>query len=471
MSELGAWIAAQSRFAAGAMLKAISATGLVMERPGFGQRIVPRPGSVLASPVLAHYDPDPDYFFHWFRDSALVIDALRIAIAAGYVADAALSRFREFVHFSLELDSLDGREFLRRSNFRAHVQPALLRYVRPDAEIAALSGETVRADVRVNADGTPDITRWSRPQTDGPALRAMALLRWWRQFPHLEATLRAQMRELISGDLAFTLSAVERPSSDIWEEESGFHYYTQLVQAEALQRGAKWLEESGQEARAESSRVASRETLSRLDEFWSETDGFYRSRATEAGDSDKKLDIAVILGIVHAGRAGGPHSVLDPKAQATLTALRQLFESEYAINRERPQDRGVAMGRYPQDRYYSGGAWFLATLAAAEFYFRLATALAGGAQLAVTVVNQRFREHLGADAPATDSRMLPRLALQLGDAVMRTVQAFTPAGGELSEQFDQTTGAQASARHLSWSYAAFVTAAASRSQACQAIAV
>src|SRR5215472_10198844 len=108
MSELGAWITRQSRFAAGAMLEAISATGLVMERPGFGQRIVPRPGSVLASPVLAHYDPDPDYFFHWFRDSAVVIDALRIALAAGYVADSALNRFREFVRFSLELNSLDG---------------------------------------------------------------------------------------------------------------------------------------------------------------------------------------------------------------------------------------------------------------------------------------------------------------------------------------------------------------------------
>ena len=49
---------------------------------------------------------------------------------------------------------------------------------------------------------------------------------------------------------------------------------------------------------------------------------------------------------------------------------------------------------------------------------------------------------------------------------MRTVRTFTPTGGELSEQFDQTTGAQSSAKHLSWSYAAFITAAASRTQAC-----
>ena len=62
------WIEAETRFAAGAMSRAISATHLVKDRPGFGQRVIPRPGSVLASPVLATYDPDPDYFFHWFRE-------------------------------------------------------------------------------------------------------------------------------------------------------------------------------------------------------------------------------------------------------------------------------------------------------------------------------------------------------------------------------------------------------------------
>jgi len=67
MSDLDEWIAGQARIAAAAMLAAISATHLVKDRPGFGQRIVPRPGSVLASPVPAAYDPDPDYFFHWFR--------------------------------------------------------------------------------------------------------------------------------------------------------------------------------------------------------------------------------------------------------------------------------------------------------------------------------------------------------------------------------------------------------------------
>jgi len=47
------------------------------------------------------------------------------------------------------------------------------------------------------------------------------------------------------------------------------------------------------------------------------------------------------------------------------------------------------------------------------------------------------------------------------------VRAYTPEDGALSEQFDQTTGAPSSAKHLSWSYAAFLTAAASRQLACR----
>jgi glucoamylase len=42
------------------------------------------------------------------------------------------------------------------------------------------------------------------------------------------------------------------------------------------------------------------------------------------------------------------------------------------------------------------------------------------------------------------------------------VCAHTPASGDLSEQFDQRSGAQTSARHLAWSYAAFISCHAAR---------
>jgi glucoamylase len=481
MSELEEWVAAEARFAAVTMARAISATDLAMDRPAFGQRIMPQPGSVLASPVIAHYDPDPDYFFHWFRDSAIVIEALRVALCAGYADRAALLRFTEFVHFSLSLLALDGEALLRQPDFRAQVAPPYRQYLRTDEELRMLAGQAVLADTRVNADGSLDFIQWARPQSDGPAMRSLAVLRWWHELPSLQMDdpeLLTAMTRLLGADLAFTLAYLRRPSHDVWEERPGYHYYTLLLQAEALQCGAHWGASTGQAPSTLVWRTAAEETLARLDGLWDPAAGFYRARGpadpagpadrAEPADAERDLDISVILGVLHAGRVCGPHAVLDPKAQATLTALEELFESRYDINRARRPGHGPAMGRYGSDRYYGGGAWYLATLAAAEFYFRLARALAAGATLERVPENARFRQRLGA-AEAADHWDLARRARARGDSFMRTMQVFTPQSGALSEQFDRSSGLQTSAKHLSWSYAAFITAAAQRAQAGRAI--
>jgi glucoamylase len=135
----------------------------------------------------------------------------------------------------------------------------------------------------------------------------------------------------------------------------------------------------------------------------------------------------VILAAIHAAGGAGAHSVHDPRMHATLARLEALFDMAYPINQHRGAQRGPAMGRYAGDVYYSGGAYYFATLGAAEFCFRAA---ANG-----------------------DSRTW----FERGDAYLATVRAFTPPGGELSEQFDQRNGAQTSARHLAWSYAAFIS--------------
>jgi glucoamylase len=470
VAALDEWMEIEARFAAGAMLRCVSATRLIKDRPGFGQRVIPRPGSVVASPVLGAYDPDPDYFFHWFRDSAIVIDALRAAPADGLDERIAVDRLREFVEFSRLLRGLDGRELLRQRHFQEQVQPSFLQYVRPDDEIAAVFEDATLAEARVNPDGTLDFTRWARPQNDGPALRVLALTRWWDADADLDKSLRAAMLELATGDLDFVRSRASERCFDIWEEESGYHYYTQLVQAAALVRGAEWLAKMEDAAGAHACLSVADELAPGLDAFWSAAHGYYGSRTGVVGGiREKALDVSVILGVLHAGRMKGAHSVLDPKVQATLTALEELFDTEYPVNRARPTDRGPGMGRYANDAYYGGNPWYLATLAAAEFYFRLAIALRSDAEMTATSENARFRRGLIAADGVRESRAFAAAAIERGDSFMRTVQAFTPASGDLSEQFDRTTGAQTSAKHLAWSYAAFLTAAASRRQAVQAI--
>jgi len=254
-----------------------------------------------------------------------------------------------------------------------------------------------------------------------------------------DAELRALISKLVRSDLAFTFAHWREPSYDIWEEESGQHYYTLCVSAAALREGADWLQRAGDRELARAYRAEAQVIYRSLDGFWLPDERHYRSRTLASGmRSAKELDIAVILAAIHApsndvAGSDSTHTVRDPRMQATLQRLEELFDSLYLINRNRPARAGPAMGRYKGDVYFSGGAYYFSTLGAAEFCFLAA-----------------------AHSPAATAWV------RRGDAFLETVRQYTPENGELSEQFDQRTGAQTSARHLAWSYAAFISCLAAR---------
>jgi glucoamylase len=459
-ASLAEWMDRQYRLSAAAMLQSISAVDLVKQRPGFGQTIRPAKGSVLASPVIAAYDPDPDYFFHWLRDSAVVIDAVRTLIEDGAADPNLFACVKDFIRFSLALGDLDGRALVAGGKAGQAVDPKFQQYMRPSHELSEAFGDRVPGETRFNPDGTLDVTKWARPQHDGPALRALAILRCWPMLVLDDSETRSAARRLIEADLAFTHQHWRERSFDIWEEESGHHYYTRLVQHAALADGARWLEENGEPQRAGAYLTASREIADHLDAHWDAAKGFYLSRVSVTGGSrEKELDIAVILAVIHARREAGPHSVSDPKAEATLARLELLFAEAYPINRALPKNRGVAVGRYAGDVYYSGGAYYFATLAAAEFFFSLAGALARYARA-------------GSLSPGDPSSLEALVGAEQtsdgSDVFDALLKRGTPISGELSEQFDRATGQPTSAKNLAWSHAALITAVAARRAACRA---
>jgi glucoamylase len=461
MEALEDWLDRQYRHSAACLLRSVS-SDVVKTRAGFGQIIRPRKGSIVASPVPASYDPDPDYFFHWFRDSAMVVDALRLLSEDPAAGVDTRQHFADFVHFSSSLYDLDGRALIEPAKWRGGVTDDYRKYLRADADLARSHGKAIGAETRVNPDGTLDISSWPRPQYDGPPLRALTLLRWMRTH-RFDSTLTAAVNRLLRGDLDMTMEHDREACFDIWEEEQGFHYYTLRVSAAALRAGAKWLEEGGEALPSRAFGAAAREILRQLDGYWLHHEGYFRSRVLASGlTSGKELDIAVILAAVHAGDSGGDassagadghadvdadagrdnatHLANDPRLHATLSRLEALFDAAYPINRSRPPDRAPAMGRYAGDVYFSGGAYYFSTLGAAEFCFQAA---------------------LGAADPHAHIRR--------GDAYLRTVRAFTPPSGDLSEQFDQRTGEQRSAKHLAWSYAALISCVAARRRAFRAV--
>jgi glucoamylase len=428
------WLDQQYQRAAAAMLVSVSPVGIVKARPGFGQTIYPVKGSIVASPVPADWNPEPDYFFHWFRDSAVVIDAVRLLYEGGDLGPQALEHFGDFVRFSLALQNLDGRKVIAATAWGENVAADFIKFLRKDAELESVHGAAIVAETRVNPDGTLDITSWTRPQHDGAPLRALAVLRWVRGHS-FDSELRGLVSRLVRSDLEFTFAHWREPSFDIWEEESGLHYYTLCVSAAALREGADWLEGLGETVLARLYRTEAEVIHGALDGYWLPGERHYRSRVLASGKlSTKELDIAVILAAIHALGDGSTHTVRDPQMHSSLERLETLFDSAYTINQNRSAGLGPAMGRYAGDVYFSGGAYYFSTLGAAQFCFLAAAAQA-----------ER--------AAAWISR---------GDAYLETVRRYTPENGELSEQFDQRTGAQTSARHLAWSYAAFISCLVAR---------
>jgi glucoamylase len=429
--DLPTWIARQVRCSTVAMERAISATQLTRRRDKFGQVIVPAKGSVLASPAIGNWNPEPDYFFHWLRDSAIVMRTVAELLDAATAQERACwnEHFEQFIRFSLKLSRLDGAAFVDRCDYRQATQPEFRKFLRPASEIRALTGDRLFGEPRFNPDGSIDILRWSRPQHDGPALRALACLRYLAA----GGTSTDELAALLRLDLDFTVRHAGESCIGPWEEsdEHAHHYYTALVQLGALVHGRAFLDPEQSAAEEQKLRAG-------LDQHWSERHQVYMAiRPARADSADDLVDAATLLAVLDADLPDGAHSVADPRVHQTQNFIENLFAREFPINRGR---EAPALGRSRGDRYFGGGAWYPTTLASAGLCYRRV-------------------QRAGQNRAALIAR---------GDAFMATVHDMTPADGALSEQVDRITGKQTSARHLTWSYAAFISTARLRAQALAA---
>jgi glucoamylase len=129
----------------------------------------------------------------------------------------------------------------------------------------------------------------------------------------------------------------------------------------------------------------------------------------------------------------------------------------------------VAVGRYPEDVYYSGNPWYLNTLAASEILYDALYVWRKQKFITVTAVSQPFfHDHLPSLKIGTYDAESPTYITILAsisayaDGFMEIVARYAARNGSLSEQFDKQDGTPLSAHDLTWSYAAFLTAAARR---------
>lgn len=418
-SSLENWINLQRQRSWDNLQKVISP-----EEPKAPQGPRPLKGVVVA----ALSKKDPDYYFHWTRDSAHVMKTvLREPLADASVEMAKLKneRWRDYVELSRRLQNLKSPYGL--------------------------------GEPRYTVEGQIDSLKWSRPQYDGPALRALTLM---SVTPVSERTLAAGV---IRRDLLFLLQVYRQPSFDLWEEMRAQNYHTLLVQLSAFEQSENhlWI---GLERRERAQILqAIKEIQGLLEQFWYSGKGYFRSQINVVGTDGytKKstdLDSALVVAVIDGDRRRGLHSILDPRVQATVRVLEKTFQESYPLNQKMSQ--GLVAGRYQGDIYFGGNPWYLVTAYYAQFYYRLAAEIQLGERPIFERINFEFWKELGilTEMEAVNSKEVVYRLREKGDYILKSLRRWTPVDGELYEQFDKKTGAPVSSKGLGWAHSAYLEA-------------
>ncbi|MEM6762876.1 MAG: glycoside hydrolase family 15 protein [Pseudomonadota bacterium] len=426
MEALDAWLEAQERYSAQALLASVSATGLSHHRPAFGQTVRPVRGSVLASCEQALWDPEPDYFYHWLRDAAMVMLAARRL--PGAADDEGRRRFADYVGFSRHISTRGGPSI---NPQRGSTRPDARRFLRDDAELSALTGGALLGEPRVNADGSADFERWGRPQFDGPALRAISCLAWKAMLNNRDGKGEPPgLAALLHIDLEHVLRHAAAPSIGPWEDEpAAVHAFVLLAQMAALEAGTAFVDQV-EAKRAEAAIVDALNGLCVHDGGWLRHSSLAGPDATDAN---------TVLGALLLAPDKTPFGVTDPRIIRTADHIEEWSRRVFPIaTLARP-----LVGRWATDDYFGGHPWLPTSFGFAEYYFRRAAAGDGAAAACVS----------------------------RGNAFLDAVRHFLPSAGPLPEQLHRDSGAPISCRDLSWSHAALIMAADARRAALSRLSV
>ena len=410
------------------MFRNVSSDGFRFTDPANPQQFS-APGCVIAAPAYPANDPgvDQDYVFNWVRDAA--ITAMELAAAALPVRPGG------------------------------GVQP-LIDYV-TFAKTCQDNAAPTLAHACFTIEGQP--RPWTE-QTDGPALQTLAILAAHAQ---LDQATQAVAAQVIDTNLSFLLKAYQEPTTNLWEEHSGYSFFARAAQLRCLREVAAnsygiavppgtsdaigWLE-------------------SALAGHWNGTCylsllGPGDSPSDPAGPGyDPNIDI--VIAAVY-----GAIPVTDTKLLATAALLRQQWDTSsaapvYPLNVADHDQRGIGplLGRYPGDTYdgdmadhvVGGHPWALCTCNFAELYYRLGTEITQAGKVPLDDLSGPFFSQVGISAGTTPADAVTALD-QAGDAMLQAV-IYHSDNLELSEQFDGNTGFEKSVRNLTWSYASFLSA-------------
>ncbi|KAF7860293.1 hypothetical protein EAF04_008421 [Stromatinia cepivora] len=394
-------------------------------------------GIVVASPSTV----DPNYFYTWTRDSALTFK---------YLIDTANSSFQTLIE-----DYVTS-------------QAKLQTVENPSGNLESGAG---LAEPKYYTNETAFLGDWGRPQRDGPALRATALISFGNDRLALgqKDTVKDIIWPIVRNDLAYVTQYWNLSGFDLWEEINGSSFFTTAVQHRALVEGTKFataLGESCVDCEAQAPEV-----LCMLQNYWNGTSINSNIQVQSTTYDRSGLDCNSILTSIHTydpdPAVGCDSTTFQPcsdRALANHKVLVDSFRPIYTVNSQASAGQAVAIGRYPEDFYQGGNPWYMCTYAAAEQLYDALWTYNSTKNITVTDISQPFFADLvpgiekGTFASgSTQFTNIVKAMQDYADGFVAVAEKYTPQDGALAEQFSRENGTAVSAGDLTWSYASFLT--------------
>ncbi|KAK0651308.1 glycoside hydrolase family 15 protein [Cercophora newfieldiana] len=400
-------------------------------------------GVVVASPSKSN----PDYWYTWTRDAALVLKGIAEAFTHDY--NTTLQRqVQNFVGSQAKLQGVSN-------------------------PVGDLSNGAGLGEVKFYVDLTKFTGEWGRPQRDGPPLRAIAMMTYarWLINNGYTSTARDIVWPVIKNDLTYTAQYWNQTGFDLWEEVQGSSFFTITASHRALIEGAVLAQSLGTSCTA-CSTVAPR-ILCFVQSFWNQNQGYVVSNIN-GGNYRNGRDANSLLASIHnfdaaVGCDANTFQPCSDKALSNHKSVVDSFRSIYTINRGIAQGHAVAVGRYSEDVYYNGNPWYLTTLAAAEQLYDSLIVWKQQGSITVTSLSLAFFRDLvpsvttGTFSSSSSTYTAIINAVQTyADEFLAIIDSRKLPNGALPEQFDRNTGTPIAASDLTWSYSAFLTATARR---------
>ncbi|KAJ9268969.1 CAZyme family GH15 [Paecilomyces variotii] len=400
------------------------------------------PGAASGVVVASPSKQDPDYWYTWTRDAALTFKCLVDKFVNG--DDSLQSQIQNYISAQAKIQAIQN----------------------PSGDLSSGAG---LGEPKFYINETAFTGDWGRPQRDGPALRATALIgyaQWLIDNDHTDVAL-SNVWPVVTNDLSYVTQYWNKTGYDLWEEVDGSSFFTIAVSSRALIEGSALAKQLNKTC--ESCDEISADIACFQQSFW--TGEYIKSNINLVYENNRTgKDANSIIASIHlfdpkASCDDSTFQPCSPQALANHKAVVDSFRDLYTVNKGIKQGSAVAIGRYAEDVYSDGNPWYLCTLAAAEQLYDALYQWSKQGSIVITDQSLNFFRDFDSsvnsgtyDSSSDTYTSLTKAIRTYADGFMSIVQKYIPTNGSLSEQFSKDDGKQTSAIDLTWSYAAFLTA-------------